>query len=301
MRFLDICVFLAGAAGLWVTARMALRSHLLAGVAVLPFFLSPLYAMNVSFRMWSGDIFLMAALSWMLAAWLRAHLSGRALTGRSIALVSVLAGVAVGCKLNGVLALAAYCAWLAFASRGASRAANPIAACAISFAAFAVINPVVLMEGNPLATCADMVARRGQVVADYIAQCGPMSWTLLLHRVLWWWPLLPVLVLALWSRRRERWFWPVAAWGAFLCAGTVAGLAQTRMLFDQYMTPMEMGLYFPFALSVLSLLRSRNDGVPPHATGRPSVRLSQPSVTAPASHDARRPPRMGAPLRPVGG
>jgi hypothetical protein len=254
MRIADVATFGACLFLMWLTARMVLKSNWLAAFSILPLVLSPTFARDVSFIISSGDVFLATALAATLAAWTYFHLKGSGTSWVSIFVVSALAGIATSSKHPGVLAVAAFASYLAWQAHGWKRVAYPLAACAISFAVFTALNPAVIFYPGewPWSVLAMMVHQRGIVIAQHIGQT-PLSATECFK--FFWFPILPVGVYALWVSRKEPWFPSVGLWAAFLTVGVVLGMTGIRIASDRYLAPLEMGMYFPISLAMLSLGR----------------------------------------------
>ena len=128
-----------------------------------------------------------------------------------------------------------------------------MAAGAVAFVAFAQLDPIVFIDpSNPLGMCLMMIERRFAVVAGYVSAHGPVTWTEFLQQALFWWPMTPAIAFVVWRSRSKPWFAPVALWGGALFFGTILQLAHTRVLSPHYLAPLELGLYFPFALMLIA-------------------------------------------------
>jgi len=254
LRTTNVVTFIACLFLMWLTARMVLKSNWLAAFSVLPLILSPTFSKDISFIIGSGDVFMAAALAAVIAAWTYFHLKGRGTSWVSIFSVSVLAGIATSSKHPGALAVAAFAAYLAWQSRGWRRVIYPLAACAISVAVFTALNPAVIAYPGerPWNVLALMVKQRGVIIAQHMGRT-PFSATECF--TFFWFPILPVAVYSLWMSRREPWFPSVGLWALFLTVGVVTGMTGIRIATDRYLAPLEMGVYFPVSLAMLSLGR----------------------------------------------
>jgi hypothetical protein len=259
MRFVDIGVFLACLACMWWTARMILKSDWLAAFSVLPLVLSPVFSEDVSYVINSGDGFLAGGLAATLAGWTYFHLKGHGTSRWAILAVGALAGLATASKQTGVLAVVAFAAYLAWQSRGRERLVNPLMACAAAFIVFSAINwDVFFTPGQwPWNVLATMVANRAQIVVHHY---GGKPFSPLEAFKFFWWPLLPLALYCLWVSRRERWFPAVGLWSIVIIVGTLAGMTGIRISAPRYLAPLEMAMYFPVSVVMLSLARRANHG-----------------------------------------
>ena len=247
---------------MWWTAHRILRSRSLATLAVLPIAIVPAFAtwQGVSFVVWSGDVFMAAAVAAALAVWLRFHLKGAGASLKCVLIVGLLVGLATGSKQSGVLAVWAFAAYLVWASRGARRVLNPLTALLAAGAVVVITNPVFLLHPSqaPWEVGLNIIHRRAYVVERFIFSNGPCSVFELITSSFYWWPVLPMGALAVWACRREPWFPPVAFWSGFLSIGSAMGLIEMRMLQERYTAPLEMGIYFLFAVCGITVARRYN-------------------------------------------
>lgn len=253
MRAVNLAAFFFALSALWLCALWILRSRWLALLAVTPLLLAPVLAMDIAFITASGDVFLLAWCAATLAAWLYFHSRGRATSPRAVVIIGILAGMATASKHPGVLVAVAYAAYLTLSATGARRMLLPVLGMGIAFAAFSVVNPVILAgRFEPWEVCRQMMARRAEVAAKHIEHGGGLSYAVLMKGVLSWWPLLPLAVYAMWRARRAWWFQPVALWACFLVVGIMVGLFLSGDGSSQrYMAPVEVGLLFLTALCFL--------------------------------------------------
>jgi hypothetical protein len=253
LRMADLAGYAALVVALWWTGWVVLESPYLAILGVLPMTIIPLFGLRVAFASASGDIFCMAVMAAALAVWTYCHVRGNATAWLPLAIVAALIGLAAAAKLIAILTLVAYWTYLAIYSRGWRRLVNPIAAGAVAFVVFAMLDPIVFIDPlNPFRMCLMMIEWRLGLVAGYVSAHGPMTWTEFLEQALFWWPMTPAIAFVVWRSRSKPWFAPVALWGGALFFGTIMQLAHTRMLSPHYLAPLELGLYFPVALMLIA-------------------------------------------------
>lgn len=270
MRMANLAAYAAMVFCLWIVAKIALESGVLAVLAIAPVLITPLFAGRMAFESSSGDIYCMAAMAGGLALWTRGHCKGHAAEWPTAVGMGVLCGIATASKHVGIFALAAYWVYLLIYAEGWRKAVFPAISSAVAFVVFAVIDPVVIVDpAGPVRVCIQMVERRFQLVRAIVAGRGPLTWTEYCEKALFWWPLLPVMIYAGWHCRKEAWFAPVAIWGAVCVAGALWGLALTRLLTPHYLAPVELGIYFPAALMVIA--RTRAARATPTAAGQDGV------------------------------
>jgi len=262
MRMVDLGAYAVCIVSLWLTAWLVLRHKWLAALTATPLVLSPVLARDLAFFVTSGDVFLLASLSATLAAMTFFHLRGRGTSSLSILVVSILGGLAASSKHPGVLAVAAFAAYLAWQSRGWQRLVNPIGAVMISLATFAAINPVfIFCPGEwPWNVCIDMMQRRAEVNRIQMSSYGVVTATEMFK--FFWWPFLPAGAYALWASRKEPWFPAVGCWAIFIIGGMLLGMMQIKVATSRYVAPLEMAVFFPVALCVIALGRRHLAGAP---------------------------------------
>jgi hypothetical protein len=265
MRMADLGAFAVCVISLWFTAWLVLRHKWLAALTVTPLVLSPIFVRDLSFFVTSGDIFLLACLAATLAAMTFFHLRGRGTSSLSILIVSILAGLASSSKHPGVLAVAAFAAYLAWQSRGLQRIVNPMGAIMVSLATFAAINPVlVFCPGEwPWNVCIDMMQRRAQVNRIQMSSYGVVTATETFK--FFWWPFFPAGAYTLWASRKERWFPAVGCWAIFIIGGMLLGMITIKVSTFRYIAPLEMAVFFPVGLCIIALSRH-------HLTCAPQLR-----------------------------
>jgi hypothetical protein len=149
----------------------------------------------------------------------------------------------------------AFMVYLAWEASGWRRLTNPALAAIVAFAVYAAVNPaIVLYPGAyPWDVALMIMQRRADVVNRYAASFGAASVVQIINAQLYWWPVLPVIVLAAWACRKERWFAPLFLVALFLAGGTVLGFFQTRKVDARYGAPLELGLYFLLSVCVLTV------------------------------------------------
>lgn len=130
---------------------------------------------------------------------------------------------------------------------------RPPVAAAAAFMVSAVIGPVVLLAPrNIRAFFSAAVEIRLNYASIINKQWGPMSFTRFVEEAVPLRPLLPVFLAPVIACRKEKWFAPVAWWGAVLTLGTFFGMNRPVL---RCLGPLEIGLYFPVSLSVLTVPR----------------------------------------------
>ena len=139
--------------------------------------------------------------------------------------------------------------------------------------------------------------RRAEIIAGHIFANGRVSAWVFFANDFYWWPILPVVFVAAWVCRRERWFTPVFFFGSFLSAGTMAGLLLTRMGQVAYVAPLEFGLYLLAGVCVTTLALRANaalGGASSAAEGTHAVPSLRFLSDASADSDSRRGDENGA-------
>ena len=246
MRRLNIVLFVATVALLWLAARLALRNDVLALAAASPFVLSELSLHNA--MQISADAFLPVTLALMLYVWMWLHLAGKGRSWSGAVLLGALAGLVTSAKWNGALLVIAAAGYLVV-SRARWRWPKALVACVVSVAAFAAVNPVFLT--NPAQVVSDVLARRLAVINLHNQTAGPMPYLELLQQSFPAWPLVCVIGMVLWRCRRQPWFAPLAWWGLTLALGTWFTIDQP---YARYRAPIELGLYIPLGTCLASIL-----------------------------------------------
>jgi len=257
LRLVNIAVYGVMLVALWWTAKAVLRSHWLALIPTASVAITPAFTTNMAFVTWSGDIFVLAMLAVTLAVWTYFHLRGNPTSRTAVIVTALMCGLTTSSKLNGVVVLFGYMAYLAIVSRGWSRLVKPAVAGAIAFAVFLAVNPVVFLfpDSYPWEVLMRMVTRRSEVVSAWVRREGPLPWTELVSHALFWWPLLPAAIWLFWRQRRASWFLPLALWCAFIVVGTLAGIIGVQRADDEYTAPILLSLFFPLATAMLALGR----------------------------------------------
>jgi len=254
MRYSNVVVFMAGVVFLLATSlRLMGRGRVLPALAtVLPFALTPLFATDVVFVTWSGEVVLFSATAAFLWTIVRLDTSTICRTAW-IAAAAVAAGLATAAKLNGVFCLLILVIYLAATSRGWARVWDPVAASAVAGIVFVAANPIYLL--NPpwawLGIAGEMVTRRTLILAAQAGRAGAMSWTLRLH---WFEPyvaLVPVEAVLAWRARHDLGYRVVALWGTVLWLATATGILRLAMPEARYFAPLELGLVFSMAALAL--------------------------------------------------
>jgi len=268
MRMADLAAFGALLVLLWLTARMVLGSDVMAAAAVLPLCMLPNWLTCVAFVLGGGDVFMLAGVALALYLWTKYHVAGRGASWTAVIAVGAAAGLATSAKHTGVIAVAAFGAYLFWQARGWRRVAMPAAAALAALAVFTVVNPVVLMYpgARPWQVLDKMMHWRGYVVSEAVGRVGKAGVSSIWKRDLFWLPYLPVTCAVALTLRRERWFAPLVLWSGSIVAGVSIGLARMGYFQDNYDTPVEMALYFPLSLAAMALvakhLRAARHGEP---------------------------------------
>jgi len=259
MRATNIASFGIYLVLVWLGAFTVLRSYGGSTAAVLPIALSPAVTIpfGLSFYVWSGDVFMVTAMSAAFLAWLRYHLRQRGTTAGAVAVVALFIGLAAASKQHALLMLWAFMVYLAWGSTGWRRATNPILAAAIALAVYTAINPVIVLYPGayPWDVVRMIVERRIDVVHRFVTAYGRFSVVDILRYRLYWFPIFPAACLAVWACRRERWFAPVFLFGVFLTVGTGLGFFQTGKADVRYAAPLELGLFFLVSVCVVTVAR----------------------------------------------
>jgi hypothetical protein len=251
-----LCLWLVGAlitrpARHWKWLAAIMPGAVLCSVAyVLP-------ATAVAWRIWSGDVFLTAFLTGGLALWLWLHKRGTAATGRGALALGVVAGLAVSAKLTGLLMLWPMMLYLGLTARGVRRLTLPAICAGAAFAVFLAVNPALYLTGRaPWTVCADMLARRGQVVDAWLRNRPVLSFfgavaavTGTEGRVL-----LPILAYVLWRKRRAWYVLPILSWALFLVVGTIGGAVSMGMFHAHYAAPYDLGFGVLVVTAFLAML-----------------------------------------------
>lgn len=286
LRCVNVVWLMGALACLILLGRIALGSAWWGLLIVAPIALNRKFGGGVGSFIFT-DAHLAFFLALMLLLWVRAHISGRGLSWRSVITIGLVAGLAISSKYNAALALLAYGAYLAAWSRGAMRLWRPLAFFAAAFAVFVAVNPI-MWQGAPLSwsdTLYDMFKRRLDAIAiqkDYYGATtlGEKLGVIFLVKGM---PfgagyVLPPAVYAacaylVWRARHDAWFAPVALWAGFLAVGTVLTIHET---FPRYLMPIQMPLTVLAMMSAVSAYIAKKGG---------SITVR---ITAPASSAARK-------------
>jgi hypothetical protein len=267
MRACNYAAFLAAMACLWYAASLALGRTVLALACLTPFLVSFWFPTYLIAQL-GPDPFLILALCAFLAVWLKGHLAAKALTPPYILALVLLGGICVWTKQNGALAPLAYAGYALFHGRGPYRVATPLVALGGAFGVFYALSAPFYGHA-PQEVIANVLARRHQAMAVMGLRYPAMMRQDIVHHAIESWPLVPLAIWLIWSRRRERWFPPVAWWGMTLWLATVFTINRPSY---KYLVPANLGLYFVFAVCVVSLvsqarLARAGDPPPPRAAG----------------------------------
>jgi hypothetical protein len=269
MREINMIMLLILLVSLYYTANLILKSPLLAMAATLPVALCPVYVTSLGIWSWSGDIFVVALFGVGLALWVKWHMSNAFLTGtrkqRWLRLIAIAAigGLATSSKQTGVLFVLAFAVYLCISYSGHRRIWVPVLVSLVSFFVFCLLNPCIWFYTSvdvwPWQILGHFISRRRTVIAQYISSRGPMSTTDILQQTFWWFPVMPIVCVAVWRCRHERWLLPILIWGAFIVFGTAIGILQTHMLYLRYVAPIELGAFFPIAIVLLSSFNKKEE------------------------------------------
>ena len=257
MRGCNVIAFVGALAALYFVALRVLRHRWLAGLCLTPFLVSPIFPLRVVPRV-GPDMLLMTWLCVFLVAWLIFHERGTAHSWYAAVVLGALGGICTFAKINGALPLFGYAGYAVVTARGWRRLLLPLLALAVGFALFYVLNPSFLGY-RPDEVILDILRRRMHMRRSVDSLVGPMGRLELWSKLFPCWPLIPVLLVLAWRARKAWWFVPVGTWGLALVVGTAAMINRPS---PRFLTPLELGLYFPACLCIIWLCVTRRAGEP---------------------------------------
>jgi hypothetical protein len=253
MRSVNVVVLCAMVGTLYCAAYLVVGSRWWALAAVIPVVASKTFSMRLTEKV-APDAMLLCMMALTLAPWLAWHLRGDIGKWKMGLYLGLLAGLATATKLNGGLLVIALVVYFAITCGKWERVFVPLMTTGAAFAVFVLVNPVMWYGYIPVfSPTVDMLARRFVIMAIKAAQYGPMSFTDFAQQALPTWPLLPLMLAVFFAAWRQPWFLPVACWGGALAIGTFFTIG---VPVQHYLAPLELGLYFPAALALVSNYRS---------------------------------------------
>lgn len=211
------------------------------------------------------------ALSLSLTAYM--SLRSVVLTWYGALVLGAIAGLALSTKLNGALALAAYCSYSVLASRGRRRLALPVVACLACAAVFVLLNPVMRVSLSQSAQALrDMLAVRRDIwLGDSLRWAVPRHE--LIVRMLPYGAFLFALAGAMLRLKKADWLPAVASWCLVVSLGTALTVNYAP---KRYYVPVEIAVFFLAGVCAWTL---QGEG-PAGANGRRRFRIR--SVARPA-------------------
>ena len=251
MRGCNMLMFICGLVCLYLVSYMALRRPVLALLPLAPLVLSPTFPVEIVPRV-GPDAILMVGLCLFLLAWATLDRRGQGRSWTAVVTLGVLGGIAAWTKINGALMLIGYLGYMVAVTPRGRGAVKGLVALAIGGAVFYLLNPA-LIGHNPIEVFVDILQRRAVAGAALDKIYGTMGWTAVFAGAVKCWPLVPIIAWAVWKARVLPGMAPVFWWAV---AVVIGNLVLINLPLARYLGPIELGLYFTGALSVIAVVRS---------------------------------------------
>jgi len=249
LRYVNVAFLCGMAAFVYLGLRRILGNRALALAGCLPIFFNvPIN--NGACGYLGTDSMLLFWLAAFWYAWLLARGRGFFATLG----LAVVGGLLVSTKVNGAFALVAAAAYFAASSRGYKRVVLPATLLVVPAAIFYALDPIYhgggagRVIGVMHETVRIMLALKAQTLSREWAQYARLD--LLKESFPYWFFWLPALAVIV-SARREKWFWPTAAWAG---ANVVLNWVLIYVPFLRYAAPMSMSFLVLFGATGLRLV-----------------------------------------------